>query len=182
MGHLVQNAAVAPQISQSGNAPSELQILEPGKASLDPCARMSNQHNLDAAPISSTWILEGTPVARVKLLSGSTDDRAFTFMWDCTAGRFNWFYGIDETICLLEGSVVIKDHNGATHCLSAGDTFYFPKGTCAEWTVNAYVRKIAFIHVPLPGKLLQVRRILKAIKRFVKPAAGGKPSNTLPTA
>src|ERR1700690_2658402 len=105
---------------------------------------------LGPSPITAAWILEGTPTARNKFLSQSEDNTASTYMWDCTAGKFNWFYDIDETICLVEGSVIVRDHRGCTRKLVAGDTAFFPAGSSAEWTVEAYVRRIAFLRQPPP--------------------------------
>src|SRR5664279_4983395 len=56
---------------------------------------------LSSAAINPNWILEGNPVARNKLLFESADGTATTWLWDCTAGRFNWFYDIDETVHLI---------------------------------------------------------------------------------
>lgn len=141
----------------------ELAILELGA---------QNEHELSAAPIPGSWILEGAPVARNKLLAGSTDGMASTYMWDCTAGRFNWFYDIDETICLLEGSVLVSCSTGESRRLTAGDTFFFPHGSRAEWTVDTYVRKIAFIHIPMSRKMRLIKRALAALVRLVWPGAG----------
>jgi uncharacterized cupin superfamily protein len=66
---------------------------------------------------------------------------------DGTAGRSNWFYGVDETVYLLAGSITVVEATGQVNHLKSGDTFFFPKGTRFEWTVPTYVRKIAFIHV-----------------------------------
>jgi uncharacterized cupin superfamily protein len=74
---------------------------------------------LEPSPINRDWILEGDPRARAVLLSSSADGTASTFIWDCTAGRFNWYYGVDETIYVLEGGMTIKDAGG-THHLNAG--------------------------------------------------------------
>ena len=60
-------------------------------------------------PIAADWILEGKPIARIEHLSSSADSTASTYFWDCTAGRFNWFYSFDETLHILEGSVALKD-------------------------------------------------------------------------
>jgi len=130
---------------------------------------------LQPAPICRDWIIEGNPLTRSRLLSGSSDDMAFTALWDCTAGRFHWYYDIDETICVLEGAVVVVDPAGQRHSLQAMDTFYFPAGSRYEWTVPAYVRKIAFVHVPLSPKLLHARRLYQTLKSWLPgapPAAG----------
>src|ERR1700743_1662907 len=122
---------------------------------------------LEASPIKPDWVLEGNPMARNKLIAGSADGTSSTRMWDCTAGRFNWYYDIDETICVVEGSVTVRDHAGSTRTLSAGDTAFFPAGSGAEWKVERYVRKIAFMRNPLPRSLLLVKRALGLAKRLL---------------
>src|SRR5215475_14406003 len=107
--------------------------------------------NLRPNPIQASWILEGEPVARIELLSSSADGTASTYFWDCTAGRFNWFYGFDETFHILEGSVTLKQPSGAVRRVGAGDTVFFPIGSSAEWTVENYVRKLAFCRAPVPS-------------------------------
>lgn len=126
------------------------------------------------APIAPSWILEGTPKARVALLSGSTDSSAFTIMWDCTAGRFNWFYAIDETVYILEGAVTVTHPSGATRHLAAGSTYFFARGTQAEWRIDRYVRKLAFCQEPMSDKLMLVLRIFRAMKRIVVPSPAPK--------
>ena len=78
-------------------------------------------HGLAPAPIPRAWILEGDPVAREKRLALSTDRLASAFMWDCTAGRFNWFYHEDEVVHVLEGSAIIKDAAGVRQPLHPQD-------------------------------------------------------------
>src|SRR5258708_32992382 len=89
-------------------------------------------------PIHAAWILEGNPIARVELLSSSADGTASTYYWDCTAGRFNWYYGFDETLQILEGSVTLKEPSGRTRHVAAGDVVFFPAGSRAAWTVHKY--------------------------------------------
>jgi uncharacterized protein len=119
-------------------------------------------------PIQPEWILEGQPIARLELLSSSADGTASTYFWDCTAGRFNWFYSFDETFHILEGSVALKDTAGKIRKVTVGDTVFFPKGSTAEWTVDTYVRKIAFCRSPLPDSLLAVRDAARKVKRMLR--------------
>jgi uncharacterized protein len=123
-----------------------------------------NPYGLQPDPIPREWILEGNPTARRKLIVGSSDNMASTHMWDCTAGRFDWYYGSDEVIFVLEGSVVVEDAAGARRQLAAGDIFLFPAGSRFHWTVPRYIRKIAFLHAPLSRKM----RLLKGIYDFFK--------------
>ena len=99
---------------------------------------------LKPAPIEPSWILSGNPVARSGIHSKSADASASTNVWDCTAGTFNWHFGWDETVLILEGSVRVTSPEGATTELNAGDIGYFPARTKWRWEVERYVKKIAF--------------------------------------
>jgi uncharacterized cupin superfamily protein len=135
------------------------------------------QVTMGPAAINPNWILEGNPVTRNKFLSSSADGTASAWLWDCTAGKFNWFYDIDETVYLLEGSVIIKDSSGGEgRHLSAGDTIFFPAGSKAEWTVEHYVRKVAFLRTPLPRSVLIARRVYRSLKRLVGSGKAGTES------
>jgi len=132
---------------------------------------------LNPSPINPGWILEGNPIARNQLISSSADGTASTLIWDCTAGRFNWIYGVDETIYVIEGGVVVKDSAGTARRLSAGDTIFFPAGSRAEWHVENYIRKIAFCRSPLPRPLLLAKRAYRFLKRCM---GSGTPENAAP--
>jgi uncharacterized protein len=141
----------------------EVDILEQTISIEAAKALRHDTQGLVLAPIPKAWILEGDPVARKKLLAGSSDRLASTLMWDCTAGRFNWFYDEDEVIHVLEGSVIIEDAAGVRRRLQAGDTFLFPAGSCHQWTVPHYIRKVAFLHVPLSREMQIIRKALKLL-------------------
>ena len=135
--------------------------------------------NLVANPIVPAWILEGKPVARLELLSSSADGTASTYFWDCTAGRFNWFYHFDETLHILEGEVTLKFPTGASQRVVAGDTIFFPAGSSAEWTVDNYVRKLAFCRTPLPSYLTAARQLVRRLRRMVGGDSGKEGSGLL---
>jgi uncharacterized cupin superfamily protein len=139
----------------------------------------TSRANLVANPIVPSWILDGKPVARLELLSSSADGTASTYFWDCTAGRFNWFYGFDETLHILEGEVTLKFPTGASHRVVAGDTIFFPAGSTAEWTVNHYVRKLAFCRTPVPGYLTFARQLVRRLRRLVSGDSGKEGSGLL---
>jgi len=120
-------------------------------------------------------VLDGDPVSRNFTLSSSKDGFASTVVWDCTAGRFNWFYAFDESVYILEGSVVIKDEAGAIHSLSAGDTIFFPLGSRAEWTVASYVKKVAFCRNPLPPPVHFANRVYNRLRRTFGLGASAAP-------
>jgi hypothetical protein len=58
--------------------------------------------------------------------------------------------------------------------VATGDTVFFPAGSSAEWTVDNYVRKLAFCRTPLPSYLITAREVVRRLKRAV---GGGAPSN-----
>jgi len=142
------------------------------EASIKPAAEPSS---FAPCPIRAGWIIEGSPVARVELLSSSADGTAGTYYWDCTAGRFNWIYDFDETLHILEGSVTLKEPSGRSLRVVAGDVVFFPAGSSAEWTVDKYIRKLAFCRTPLPGIQTFARQVARRLKRAVRsaPANGG---------
>jgi uncharacterized cupin superfamily protein len=125
---------------------------------------------LEPAPIRPEWVLEGDPQARSALLSGAADGMAMTAVWDCTAGAFNWFFGGDETVHILEGEVVVDDGSGP-RTLRAGDVAFFPAGAWARWEVAAYVKKLAFCRDPLPRPVLALVRAVRKLKSMLRKGA-----------
>jgi uncharacterized protein len=155
-------AAPAP-VPATEEATVELRILEQTTSPEGVRATSENPYGLQADPIPQEWILEGNPTARRRRLVGSSDNMASTHMWDCTAGRFNWYYPADEVIYVVEGSVVVEDAAGVRRRLGAGDTYLFPAGSHYHWTVSHYIRKIAFLHTPISRKM----RLAKGIYDFL---------------
>jgi hypothetical protein len=143
---------------------AELEVLEQTISIEGAKVLRHDTYGLTASPIPQAWILEGSPVARKKLLTRSGDGLAQSFMWDCTAGRFNWFYDADEVIHVLEGSVLLEDAAGVRRQLQAGDTFLLPAGSRFHWTVPNYIRKIAFLYSPLTLDMRIMRKLLKAVR------------------
>ena len=124
---------------------------------------------LKLSPINPAWILEGQPVARNAVLSRSQDTTACTIVWDCTAGKFNWHYDFDETVHILEGSVIVSSEGTPAKRLEAGDVAFFPVGTQAHWHVESYVRKIAFCRrAVLPKPAIFAIHALRRAKRLLR--------------
>lgn len=163
MGKSPQEGGASRQMTED-EPTVELEILEQTISMEGARALRHDAHGLVCAPIPQSWILEGNPVARSRHLAGSTDKLAATFMWDCTAGRFNWFYDQDETAHVLEGSALIEDAAGVRQALKAGDTFLFAAGSRYEWTVPGYVRKIAFLHSPLSRGMRLIAAAMERLK------------------
>ncbi len=93
-------------------------------------------------------------------------------MWDCSKGKFNWYYDFDETVHFIEGSVTIEDGHGPARTLGPGDVIFFPAGSHAVWTVHDYIRKVAFCRKVLPGPVGTLIKVLRAVKHKLFPAQG----------
>lgn len=127
---------------------------------------------LSSSPITPQWIIEGKPNARNRILSQSEDQTACTIVWDCTAGKFNWYYDFDETVHFIEGSVTIEDGHSPARTLGPGEVIFFPAGSHAVWTVHGYIRKVAFCRKVLPGPVGALIKILRAVKHRLSPPKG----------
>jgi uncharacterized cupin superfamily protein len=122
--------------------------------------------NLEPRPIEPSWIIEGSPVAQSCVLSKSADGLATTIVWECSEGRFNWYYDFDETILILEGSIVLENDTMRPTRYGKGDVI-FRNGAHARWYVEGRVRKLAFCRTTQPMLLAFVARAFNKIKRVV---------------
>lgn len=121
---------------------------------------------LEPAPIEPTWILAGRPAARAGTWSVSSDTTTSAFVWDCTAGRFRWYFGGDELVAILEGEVTVTDEAGALRTLRPGDGAMFRAGTWSTWEVPSYVKKIAICRDTLPRPVVLSLRAAQKVSRL----------------
>lgn len=119
---------------------------------------------LQPAPIEPSWILAGDPQARCVEHHASGDGDSITAVWDCTAGTFRWRFGWDETVVILEGEVHVTAQDGTERRLVAGDMAYFRAGSEADWHVENYVRKVAFLRRPMPPLVSMAIRMKQALR------------------
>src|SRR5438477_8192867 len=102
--------------------------------------------DLSPAPIPQDWILSGTPEARCsKKLATSLDGTSYVVIWDCTEGRFNWYYDKDEALVVISGVVIITDEKGQERRLGLGDLAFFPAGSSCTWNVTTRFTKVAVV-------------------------------------
>lgn len=120
----------------------------------------AQRRDLEHAPITVEHVIEGAPVARSVQLTASDDGLLSTHIWDCTAGRFHWYFGVDEVVHILDGEVRVTDDRGETIVLRTGDVGHFPLHSHSVWEVPEYVRKLAF-HRASPPVSLPVRAYRK---------------------
>jgi uncharacterized cupin superfamily protein len=114
-----------------------LQVFESGCGALLP------------RPIEPSFIEEGTPVARCVTFAESPDKRLSSGIWECTAGKFQVKFALDEIVHILEGEVRVReDGEGVVYTLRPGDAAYFPLGLTTHWDVPRFVRKFFVVRVP----------------------------------
>ena len=126
--------------------------------------------NLTPMPIEPSWITEGNPVAQWCVLSKSADGLASTLVWECSEGKFDWYYDCDETILILEGSIVLENDAMRPTRYGVGDVIFFKHGAHAKWHVEGRVRKLAFCRTTQPLLFGFALRAINKIKRSLLPS------------
>ena len=124
---------------------------------------------LKPSPIEPSWIIEGNPIAQSSLISKSADGLAWTVVWQCSEGKFNWYYNVDETLLILEGSIVLESDTMPPTRYGPGDTIFFRNGAHARWHVEGRVRKLAFCRTTQPMIFGFALRLFNKLKRIVLP-------------
>ena len=127
----------------------------------------SSTATLAPSPINPDWIIEDEPEARNCILNRSSDGVGCVILWECTAGKFEWHYDIDEMAYIIEGSVIVGDERTPPRRLGPGDVIFFPRDSVAKWHVESYVRKIAYCHKPLPNFARFPIAILRKLKAML---------------
>lgn len=150
------------------NGPADLLAAEGNRVAFAPLARTDGE--LASDPIRVSWIIDGSPQARTKRLATASDGQSFTALWDCSAGRFTWHFGSDETVYILDGEVNVTCPSGTNRTLRPGDVAYFPAGIVSEWHVASYVKKLAFVrHRPSLARQIATRvPFARAIVKFAR--------------
>ena len=135
--------------------------------------------NLTPRPIEPSWIIEGKPDAQWCVLSQSADGLATTMVWECSAGKFNWYYDFDETVLILEGSIVLESDTMPSKRYAAGDVIFFKDGAHARWHIEDRVRKLAFCRKTQPVWLGFALRVLLKLKKIFLPAGERQPASLM---
>ena len=128
---------------------------------------------LRPSPIFPEWIIEGTPEANSRELARSADGTSTILAWSCTAGRFDWYYDVDETIHIIEGEVFITNDKGEERRLGPGDMVFFPAGAHSRWRVPVFVRKLAICRHSMPWPMGFALRAYKKATQILLGKAGG---------
>jgi uncharacterized cupin superfamily protein len=135
--------------------------------------------NLTPRPIEPSWIIEGKPDAQWCVLSQSADGLATTMVWECSAGKFNWHYDFDETVLILEGSIVLESDTMPAKRYAAGDVIFFKDGAHARWHIEDRVRKLAFCRKTQPVWLGFALRVFLKLKKMLLPSGARQPASLM---
>jgi uncharacterized protein len=127
--------------------------------------------DLKPSPIEPSWIIAGNPEARAHTLWSSSDSAAKTFIWSCTSGKFNWYYDMDETLMILEGSMVLESEGMPPKRYGVGDVVFFREGAHVKWHVEDYVKKVAFCRITNAFGLGFVVRAVNKLKSLRRKSA-----------
>jgi uncharacterized protein len=101
-------------------------------------------------PIRENWVIQGSPQVRSKRVAESADGTSSVMVWSCTAGRFNWYYLVEETLHIIAGEVFVTNEAGHILRLGPGDMAFFPAGSRSIWHVPQYVLKLAVCRHRMP--------------------------------
>jgi uncharacterized cupin superfamily protein len=134
---------------------------------------------LSPRPIEPSWITEGNPVAQWHVLSRSADGLASTMVWECSEGRFDWYYDFDETVLILEGSIVLESDGMPPTRYTKGDVIFFKDGAHAKWHVEGRVRKLAFCRKTSPVWFGFALRVFLKLRKMLLPASERQPASLM---
>jgi uncharacterized cupin superfamily protein len=103
-------------------------------------------------------------------------------VWECSAGRFECHYSVDEVVIIVGGEVFITDATGEERRLGLGDLGFFPAGSSAVWRIPVSVRKIAVLREtmwrPIGIALKVWKRLLRMAGLAAAPPTGGAPQKS----
>lgn len=101
-------------------------------------------------PLPAEEILEGVPDARCLFTAESADEGASAGFWSCDVGRYEFYFGYDEFVYMVEGQLRVTEcgPGGKTFELRAGDTAHFPQGCTTIWEVTQKMTKYFVARAP----------------------------------
>lgn len=134
--------------------------------------RSATVQDLTVSPIFPDWIVDGKPEAKVLDLGRGTDQTAQMFVWECSAGEFDWHYDCDETCVFVAGETYLTPADDSEQVMRAGDTAHFPAGSMCRWRVPVRVRKVAILRPVLPLPLSLTARAWGRFRGLFVPPRG----------
>lgn len=111
-------------------------------------------------PLPEEEILEGTPDARCLFTAESGDEGASAGFWSCEPGRYEFYFGYDEFVYLVEGELTVTQ-GSKSFAMKPGDTAHFPQGCTTIWHVTKKMTKYFVARAPYQTGPEEARRILE---------------------
>jgi hypothetical protein len=133
-------------------------------------------------PIPPHWVIEGSPHVRSKRVAESRDGTSSVMVWSCTAGRFKWYYTVEETLHIISGEVFVTNEKGEVRRLGPGDMAFFPAGSRSSWHVPERVLKLAVCRHTMPRPLGVVLRAWNRLRDIVTGFSAGRAEPASPPA
>ena len=99
-------------------------------------------------PTAEEKCIKGRPLQRTWHHFTSEDEKFFAGFWEADPGCWRVSYTETEFCQILEGISILRDAEGFTHTLKAGDNFTIPAGFEGEWEVVEKTKKIYVIYQP----------------------------------
>lgn len=104
--------------------------------------------DLEWSPVAAEKVIEGTPKSAYKILYTSKDEKFYSGLYACTAGKWRVEYSEDEFCTLIEGTVRLISENGDIEEFSAPQSFVIPSGFKGFWEPLGNLRKFFVIYEP----------------------------------
>jgi len=105
------------------------------------------------SPLPPSAIRAGNPRGRGADLMQSDDRKLTCGIWTYEPGEFEWVFGGDEFLMVLEGEVTIRQDPGESHALRAGDIIFFPRGARTHWKITRPLKEYFVIRTPEARKM-----------------------------
>jgi uncharacterized cupin superfamily protein len=124
---------------------------------------------LEPATLPASWLIEGDPSPRIKIMTCSPEGGLLSGIWTCRPATFRFEYAtFDETVHIISGVAEVRIGDEITH-LRPGSIAYFPKGASSVWTVHEPIHKYFVQRNSNRG----VRKLRNLLQRFRKTEQGG---------
>ena len=98
-------------------------------------------------PLPQEEILEGVPDSRCLFTAESADQGASAGFWSCQPGRYEFYFGYDEFVYLIEGELTIS-WDDKSFAMKPGDTAHFPQGCTTIWHITKKMTKYFVARAP----------------------------------
>ena len=97
-------------------------------------------------------IVSGSPGIRGRVLWVAADRRSATGLWECSPGIVGGTFLFNEVDVFLTGRMTVRDADGTSFEVAAGDHAMWPERWSGDWEVHETVRKafVMWSREPLP--------------------------------